>query len=79
MGERQAENHLAGIILNLNGIVLWIVALGCEHMFEVSGTLHHGTAGGLDIRVLEAGLVVTRISIFAVGMKLETGHSVSQR
>ncbi len=76
--EWQAENHLAGIILDLNGIVLWIMASGCEHLFEVSGTQHHGMAGSLHIRVIEAGLVVTHTSIFAADVKVEARHGVPQ-
>jgi hypothetical protein len=35
-------------------------------------------AGSLHIRVIEAGLVVARISIFAADMKVEARHGVSQ-
>jgi hypothetical protein len=78
LGERQAENHLAGIIHDLTGAVLWIIASGCEHMVEVSGTLHHGTAGSLHIRVIEAEMVVTRPSILAADVKVEARHGVLQ-
>jgi hypothetical protein len=77
-GERQAENYLAGIILNLNGIVPWIVAPGCEHMFEVLGSPRHCSPGRLHIRVIEAEIVVTHTSIFAADVKVEARHGVSQ-
>jgi hypothetical protein len=77
-GERQTENYLAGIILNLNGIVPWIVASGCEHMFEVLGSLRHCSPGRLHIRVIEAEIVVTHTSIFAADVKVEARHGVSQ-
>jgi hypothetical protein len=77
-GERQAENDLAGIILNLNGIVPWIVASGCEHMPEVLGSPRHCSPGRLHIRVIEAEIVVTHPSIIAADMKVEARHGISQ-
>ena len=58
LGERQAENYLACIILDLYGIVPWILTSGYEYMFEVLGSAHHFAAGRLHIGEVEAKFVV---------------------
>jgi hypothetical protein len=78
LGERQAENYLACIILDLYGIVPWILTSGYEYMFEVLGSAHHFAAGRLHIGEVEAKFVVAPTLAVATNVKKKARHAVSK-
>jgi hypothetical protein len=45
LGERQVQNDLARLIRDLDGMVPWILAPGCEHPFEISGSAQRFAVG----------------------------------
>jgi hypothetical protein len=75
--EWQAENQLAGAILNLNGIIPRVLPLSDELISEILGGADCFGAGGLHVWEVETMLVAAPIEMVEPNVKEETRHGRS--
>ena len=67
-------HDLACLILDLDGMVSWILAAGGEHMNEIAGRAQRPAAGRLYIGEVEPELVIAPTMAVAADVNEETRH-----
>jgi hypothetical protein len=70
------QHDLSGLILDLNGMVPWILTLSCEYTDEISGGAQRMTAGRLHIGEVEAQFVTAPTVAVAADVKEKAQHGV---
>ena len=71
LGERHAQHDLASLILDLDGMVPWILAAGGEHTDEILGRTQRLAAGRLHIGEVEPKLVIASTMAVAADVNEE--------
>ena len=79
LGERQVQHDLACFILDLDGMVLWILAPSCEGTFETLGSAQCFAASRLHTGEVEAKIVTAPTVAVAANVKEKARHGVFQR
>ena len=70
------QHDLACFILDLNGMVPWILAPGCEHTFKVLGKAQCFAASSLPTGEVDANIVTTPTVAVAANVKEKARHGV---
>jgi hypothetical protein len=72
------QHDLASLILDFDGMVPWILALGSEHADEILGRAQRLTAGRLYIGEVEPKLVIAQTVAVGANVNEETRHGVHE-
>ena len=74
LGEQHVPHDLACFILDLNGMVSWILAVGGEHINETLGSAQRSKAGRLHIGEVEPECVIAPTMAGAANVNEEARH-----
>jgi hypothetical protein len=74
LGERHVPHDLACFILDLDGMVPWILAAGGEHINETLGRAQRSAAGRLHIGEVEPECVIAPTMAGAANVNEEARH-----
>jgi hypothetical protein len=78
LGERQVQHNLACFILDLNGMVPWILASGSEHTDEILGGAQRFPTSSLCTGEVKAKFIIASTVAFAADVKEVTLHKATR-